>query len=97
MLTMPLDDAVQFMGLNAVRALSLISLILVFASTIVVMVTNIKAVNTFEANKTSADNNTMLDCDYIMGSTVPNQPAGVFWAVVASLLIIFQTIILFRE
>ncbi|KAF8176041.1 hypothetical protein BJ912DRAFT_1024413 [Pholiota molesta] len=83
------------MGLNAVRALSLISLILVFASTIVVMVTNIKAVNAFEANKTSADNNTMLDCDYIMGSTVPNQPAGVFWAVVASLLIIFQTIILF--
>ncbi|KAF8969546.1 hypothetical protein BDZ97DRAFT_1754398 [Flammula alnicola] len=81
-------------GLNAVRALSLVSLILVFASTIVVMVTNIKAVNAFEANKGS-DNNTMLDCDYIDGSTVPNQPAGVFWAVVASLLIIFQTIILF--
>ncbi|KAF9478476.1 hypothetical protein BDN70DRAFT_879911 [Pholiota conissans] len=87
--------AIQFMGLNAVRALSLISLILVFSSTILVMVTNIKAVNAFEANKTSADNDTMTDCDYIMGSTVPNQPAGVFWAVVASLLIIFQTIILF--
>jgi len=28
---------------------------------------------------------------------VPNQPAGVFWAIVASLLIIFQTVILFCE
>lgn len=53
------------MGLNAVRVLSLISLILVFSSTILVMVTNIKAVNTFQAEKGS-DNSTMLDCDYIM-------------------------------
>ncbi|KDR73702.1 hypothetical protein GALMADRAFT_72285 [Galerina marginata CBS 339.88] len=83
------------MGLNAVRVLSLISLILVFSSTILVMVTNIKAVNTFQAEKGSDDNSTMVDCDYIMGSTVPNQPAGVFWAVVSSLLIIFQIIILF--
>jgi hypothetical protein len=83
------------MGLNGVRVLSLISLILVFSSTIFVMVTNIKAVNAFVAEKGSNDNSTMLDCDYIMGSTVPNQPAGVFWAVVASLLIIFQTVILF--
>jgi hypothetical protein len=52
------------MGLNAVRVLSLISLILVFCSTILVMVTNIKAVNAFEANQ-SGDNTTMLDCDYI--------------------------------
>jgi hypothetical protein len=53
---------VQFIGLNVVRALSLISLILVFSSTIEVMVTNIKAVNAFEAGK---GNVTMLDCDYI--------------------------------
>jgi hypothetical protein len=99
------------MGLNAVRALSLVSLVLVFSSTILVMVTNIKAVNAFDANQ---DNSTMLECDYIeqvdfnpmvlsfsltdriftRGSSVPNQPAGVFWAVVASLLIICQTIIL---
>jgi len=83
--------AIQFMGLNAVRALSLVSLVLVFSSTILVMVTNIKAVNAFNANR---DNSTMLNCDYIEGSSVPNQPAGVFWAVVASLLIICQTIIL---
>ncbi|KAF8708892.1 hypothetical protein AX14_013543, partial [Amanita brunnescens Koide BX004] len=29
------------------------------------------------------------------GSAVPNQPAGIFWAVVATLLIILQSIILF--
>ena len=34
---------------------------------------------------------------FARGSSVPNQPAGVFWAVVASLLIICQTIILGRQ
>ncbi|PPQ74785.1 hypothetical protein CVT26_004893 [Gymnopilus dilepis] len=87
--------AIQFMGLNAVRVLSLISLILVFSSTILVMVTNVKAFNNFQSEKGSDSNSTMLDCDYIEGSTVPNQPAGIFWAVVSSLLVIFQTIVLF--
>jgi len=58
------------------------------------MATNIKAVNAFEANRANATD-FVNDCDYIEGSTVPHQPAGVFWAVVASLLIIFQTIVLF--
>ena len=53
---------VQFIGLNAIRALSLVSLILVFSSTILVMVINIKAVNAFVANQ---GNSTMVDCDYI--------------------------------
>lgn len=35
--------------------------------------------------------------NYGRGSTVPNQPAGVFWAVVSSLLILFQAVILFCE
>ncbi|KAF5386619.1 hypothetical protein D9615_001543 [Tricholomella constricta] len=83
--------AIFFMGLNGVRFLSIVSLLLVFASTILVMVTNIQAVNAFESNK---GDSTMEDCDYIEGSTVPNQPAGVFWAVVSSLLIIFQTVVL---
>jgi len=84
-----------FISLNAVRALSLVALILVFASTIVVIVNNVKAVNAFDGHKNSTAYAGMLDCDYIEGSTVPNQPAGPFWAVVASLLIIVQTIILF--
>ncbi|KAF5315593.1 hypothetical protein D9611_005054 [Ephemerocybe angulata] len=84
-----------FFGLNAVRVLSIVSLILVFASSILVMVTNIKAVNAFQANKiNNTTESDMVDCDYIEGSTVPNQAAGVFWAVVASLLIIFQSIVL---
>jgi len=86
---------VSFIGLNAVRALSLISLILVFSSTIFVIVTNIKAVNYFDSQKNATDSASLLECDYIDGSTAPNQPAGPFWAVVASLLIIVQTIILF--
>lgn len=87
-----------FIGLNAVRVLSVVSLILVFSSTILNMVNNIKAVNAFEAHKldaNSTDIQELLDCEYIEGSTVPNQPAGVFWAIVASLLVIFQIIILF--
>ncbi|KAF8236231.1 hypothetical protein L208DRAFT_1422051 [Tricholoma matsutake] len=85
--------AFPFIGLNIVRFLSIVSLILVFASTIFVMVTNIEAVNTFQAHQGNATN--FLDnCEYIEGSTVPNQPAGVFWAVVSSLLIMFQTVVL---
>ena len=51
------------MGLNAVRFLSIVSLILVFASTIFVMVTNVKAVNAFQANQSNATD--LLNCDYI--------------------------------
>ncbi|KAF7295620.1 hypothetical protein MIND_01102100 [Mycena indigotica] len=91
---MPRPQTLVFLGLNAVRVLSIVGLLLVFSSSIVVMVTNIKAVNRFQANRISNSTNDMLDCDYIEGSTVPNQPAGVFWAVVATLLIIFQVIIL---
>lgn len=54
--------AVQFIGLNAVRTLSLASLILVFSNTIMNMVTNIKAVNAFGKNP---GNSTMVDCEYI--------------------------------
>ncbi|KNZ73754.1 hypothetical protein J132_09656 [Termitomyces sp. J132] len=56
------------------------------------MVHNIEAVNAFLDH---ADTSDAQNCDYIEGSTVPNQPAGVFWAVVSSLLIEFQAIILF--
>ncbi|KAF8635484.1 hypothetical protein AX17_003874 [Amanita inopinata Kibby_2008] len=89
---MPPTRAVVFIGLNVIRILSIVTLILVLASSILVMVTNVEAVNEFEAMK--GNETDFQDCDYIEGSTVPNQPAGVFWAVMASLLIIIQTIIL---
>ncbi|KAA1478191.1 hypothetical protein DENSPDRAFT_845382 [Dentipellis sp. KUC8613] len=88
--------AYVFIALNAVRALSIIAMILMFASSIVTMVHDVEAVNRFIAAGKSNGNSTddMLDCDYIADSTVPNQPAGAFWAVTNRLLIIFQIIVL---
>ncbi|KIJ69198.1 hypothetical protein HYDPIDRAFT_123409 [Hydnomerulius pinastri MD-312] len=85
-----------FFALNAVRMLSIVSLLLVFASSIFVMVKDIEAVNSFDAAKQSgnATSQDLVNCDYIENSTVPNQIGGVFWAVINRLLIIFQVIIL---
>lgn len=99
------------------RALSIISLLLLIASSIVAMVYDVEAVNSFIAagkTESSSGNSTaidcsVVDCDYIeyvlftsflsisltscdRGSTVPNQPAGAFWAVLNWLLVIFQAI-----
>ncbi|KAK7048327.1 hypothetical protein R3P38DRAFT_2868684 [Favolaschia claudopus] len=82
-----------FIGLNALRAFSIISLILVFASQIVTLVHDIQAVNRFQAGKATTTDDPSSN-DYIIDSTVPNQPAGVFWAVLNWLLIIFQVIVL---
>ena len=49
-----------FIGLNAIRAFSIISLLLVFASSIFVLVNDIQAVNRAAASSTD-----MTDCDYI--------------------------------
>ncbi|EKM55027.1 uncharacterized protein PHACADRAFT_255338 [Phanerochaete carnosa HHB-10118-sp] len=83
--------AYVFIGLNAVRILSIIAMLLVFASSIFVLVNDVEAVNNFMKNASDQD---FADCDYIENSTVPNQPAGVFWAVVNRLFIIFQIIVL---
>ncbi|KAF8622266.1 hypothetical protein AX15_007142 [Amanita polypyramis BW_CC] len=89
-----------FIGLNIVRVISIVSLILVFASNIETLVHDILAVNQFVAEGKGSDpavNATLsqiYDSDYILGSTVPNQPAGAFWAVLNRLLIIGQTIVL---
>ena len=57
-----LHPTVQFIGLNVVRALSLVSIILVFSSAIIDMDTNIKAVNAFNTNQ---DDSALVDCEYI--------------------------------
>jgi len=87
-----------FIGLNVVRALSIITLILVFSSTIFVMVNDANAVHN-EANLPPLAANAThdefeYDCDYIEGSTVPNQAAGVFFAMLSHLFILFQCILL---
>ncbi|KAG9318752.1 hypothetical protein JVU11DRAFT_851 [Chiua virens] len=86
-----------FFGLNAVRVLSIVSLLLVFASSILVMVTDIEATNAYESGKQNSNTTTsqaFVDCDYIEDSTVPNQIGGLFWAVINRLFIIFQVITL---
>ncbi|KAF8260290.1 hypothetical protein EI94DRAFT_1611600 [Lactarius quietus] len=106
--------AYVFLGLNGVRILSIIALLLVFSSSIVTMVHDVEAVNNFIAagrsNSTSAAS--QIDCDYYIAyilvcflshasylpffsySTVPNEPAGAFWAVLNRGLIICQVIAL---
>jgi len=79
-----------FYGLTAVRVLSVVALLLAFASSIVDIVSDIRAVNKSQHEPPSSDG----ACGYIGGSTVPNQPAGVFWAVVNRLFIIFQLVFL---
>jgi hypothetical protein len=86
-----------FIGLNAVRAFSLIALILVFSSGIFVLVRDVQAVNAFQEGRQANNVTIDLNCEYIEGSTVPNQAAGVFWAVLNRLLIIFQVIMLFMS
>ena len=59
---------VCFFGLNAIRLIGIISLILVFASSILVMVTDITAVNTFldDAKGSGTPVDQLLEgCDYI--------------------------------
>jgi len=81
-----------FIGLNIVRILSIVACLLVFASSFVTMVHDVEAVNGLlaaeKSNSTIAQS--LLDCDYIANSTVPNQPAGEFWAVLNRLLIVVQ-------
>ncbi|KAF9265150.1 hypothetical protein L218DRAFT_957843 [Marasmius fiardii PR-910] len=82
-----------FIGLNVIRVLGIIAMLLVFASNIVTLAHDVQAVNRFLAASNSTST-TPVNSDYIDGSTVPNQPAGVFWAVLNRLLIVFQVIVL---
>jgi len=83
-----------FIALNIVRALSILALLLVFATSVIVVVDDIKAVNDFtngNFNVTAFDDG---NSEYIPHSTVPNQAGGPFWAVLNRIFIIFQTIVL---
>jgi len=94
--------AYKFLFLNAVRFSGVVALLLVFSSNIVVMVEDIKAVRSGETtafNATDLGGHTeTYECDYYVDSTVPNQSAGVFWAVINRLFILGTTILmLFSE
>ncbi|KAH6904468.1 hypothetical protein BKA70DRAFT_1296838 [Coprinopsis sp. MPI-PUGE-AT-0042] len=95
-----------FISLNIVRVLSIVALLLVFSSNIFTLVNDVKAVNRFmeagkalaagtvEDSQRNATINALMDFDYIQDSTVPNQPAGAFWAVLNRLFIIGQAVVL---
>ncbi|KAG8731961.1 hypothetical protein FRC11_001322 [Ceratobasidium sp. 423] len=92
-------NAYTFLGLNAVRALSILTLILVFASSIMVMVDDVNAVRRGNDVPTgpltdASGNEFDIECDYFEASTVPLQPAGVFFAILNRLFIVAQCLVL---
>jgi hypothetical protein len=95
--------AFVFIALNVIRIISIVALLLVFASSTFTLVQDITAWNRFVnagyRNVISFGNglnSTVIDIgnDYALGSTVPNQIGGPFFAVLNRLFIIFQTIVL---
>ena len=60
----------MFIVLNVIRALSIISLILVFSSSIMTLVEDVKAFNSFQddpdsSHTVSSDNSTTISHDYV--------------------------------
>jgi len=92
----------KFIFLNAVRVLSLITLLLVFVSNILVLVDDADAIkkqrqqSTEESSDSTSTNSTTViqSCDYLQSSTIPIQAAGEFWAITNRCLILVQVIIL---
>ncbi|KZO97575.1 hypothetical protein CALVIDRAFT_74517 [Calocera viscosa TUFC12733] len=96
------QTAYMFFLFNAVRFFSILTLLLVFSSNILVLYQDITAIreaasdssSTVSSNSTSSAADDMVECDYLDYSTVPNQPAGAFWAILNRLFILFQCIII---
>ncbi|RSH91025.1 hypothetical protein EHS25_010201 [Saitozyma podzolica] len=90
-----------FIGLNVLRLLSIIALLLVFAANVVTMADDIKAIKASNASSsqssTSQSNSTTAedwDCDYYEYSSVPDQTGGPFWSILNRLFIVFECILL---
>ncbi|KAJ9100103.1 hypothetical protein QFC19_005783 [Naganishia cerealis] len=90
-------SATAFIALNIVRFLSIVALCLIFASQIV------GAAIDADAFRQSRDDNIThmstfqqdnLDCDYFEYSSVPDQPGGIFWAILNRTFILIVVLIL---
>jgi len=97
---LPRTTGYAFIVLNVIRIISVIALMLVFASSVFALVKDITAWNHFVdagyKNTILVGNDTIVDIgdDYALGSSVPNQPGGPFFAMLNWLFIIFQTVVL---
>lgn len=78
-----------FIGLNVLRALSMIGLLLVFIANIVTLVGDgeairedrTSAVPSSSGTNSTSSSATEYKCDYIFNSTIPDQAGGAFWSV----------------
>lgn len=92
--------AYLFIGLNVARFFSVLTLLLVFSSTIDVMVGDIHAIKRGATAAPDVKNVNIngteyyYDCDYLENSTVPLQPGGSMFAIINHIFIIFQCILL---
>jgi len=91
--------AYVFIGLNAARFLSILTLLLTFSSTIVVMVGDVHAIHRGHQAPPVTHVNIngteyYYECDYLENSTVPLQPGGSMFAIINHLFIIFQCVLL---
>lgn len=77
-------------GLNVLRALSMVGLLLVFIANIVTLVGDGEAIredrtstvpSSSRSKSTSGNSTTEFKCDYIFNSTIPDQAGGAFWSV----------------
>jgi len=84
-----LNQTPKFILLNALRGLSMISLLFVLIANIVIMAQDIQAIQHGVTDKNHED------CDYIENSGVPNQPAGTFRAFFIIALNIVEVVVLF--
>jgi hypothetical protein len=84
----------KFFLLNALRGLSMVSLLFVFIANFVIMAQDIQAIHN-ESHATAAELAADEECDFIGASSVPNQAAGTFRAFLIIALNIVEIIILF--
>lgn len=90
-------DIYLFITLNAVRLLSIASILLATAASIFIFVTDFSAYKLFwdAATQPGFDiPDAVVEMPYIPNSTVPNQPGGVFWSIGSRIVICLLLLVL---
>lgn len=86
-----------FITLNAVRLLSIASILLATSASIFILVTDFTAYKLFWDAATRPDfelPDATIEMPYIPNSTVPNQPGGVFWSMGSRIVICLLLLVL---